>query len=78
MTKHRLDALLVHAFDGCQTAGREGEYTISKELLVGLWWTLHIVRGALQDNPVAIKCLQELGSGNVDLDGMAEFIKGNS
>ena len=78
MTINQLDSLLVYAFDGCQAAGRDGEYTISKETLAGLWWTLYIVRGALQDHPVAIKCLQELGSGNVDLHGMTDFIEENS
>ena len=74
MEKHQLDSLLVYAFDGVQSAGRDGEYTISKDLLAGLWWTLHVVRGALHDNDVAITCLQQLGSGNVDLDGMVDFI----
>ena len=74
MKKRQLDSLLVRAFDGCQTAGREGNYAISDDLLAGVWWTLFTVRRALDDHPVAIKALQELGNGNVDLNGMRNFI----
>ena len=78
MEKTQLDSLLVHALDGCQAVARDGGYEISQEQLAGMWWTLRLVRGVLNDHPVAIKCLQEFGNGNVDLHGMAEFIKKHS
>lgn len=73
MNETQLDSLLVHAFDGVQRAGRD-PHEVSDDLLAGIWWTLGIVRGALNDRPIAIKAMQELGNGNVDLKGMSEYI----
>jgi len=73
MNQTQLDSLLVHAFDGCQRAARD-QHEISDDLLCGIWWTLGIVRAALNDKTVGIKTLQELGNGNVDLNGMSEFL----
>ena len=73
MDKIHLDSLLVHAFDGCQRAATDPR-NISDDLLAGIWWTLGTTRAALNDKPIAIKALQELGRGNVDLKGMSDFI----
>jgi hypothetical protein len=75
MKKTQFDSLLVHALDGCQAAGRDGTHDMSREQLAAIWWTLLTVRMALNGDPLGIKCLQELGNGNVDLKGIEDFIQ---
>ena len=74
----KLQSLITRAGDGCQAAGDRGEHDMSQQMLAGMWWTLNVVSSAMQDNPIAIKALQEIGHGNVDLKGMREYIRRDS